>query len=123
MRYAMIVGFASLMLSGTASADPAKLSGSEIYAALAGNIVHGFWGATEYRSYFDASGVTLYATRTRPPQRGTWHVTETQYCSVWEQSGESCYDLLRDGDRIVWVTPSTGQRHESTLIEGRVLSW
>jgi hypothetical protein len=119
----MVFGFAALMLSGTASADPVRSSGPEVYEALAGNTVHGFRGATEYRSYLDASCMTLYATRTRPPQRDTWHVTDTQYCSVWEQSGESCYDLLRDGDRIAWVTPSTGQRHESTPIEGRVLSW
>jgi len=123
MRRFALVAVASLAVCGTAAADPVKLSGPEIYEAFAGNTVHGFWGATEYRSYFDANGTTIYATRSRPPERGTWRVTDTQYCSRWEQSGESCYDVLRDGDTIVWVTPSTGTAHNSTLIEGRALSW
>jgi hypothetical protein len=31
-------------------------------------------------------------------------------------SGESCYDIYRDGDRIIWIVPSSGARYDSTLI-------
>jgi hypothetical protein len=33
-------------------------------------------------------------------------------------SGESCYDIHRDGDRIIWIIPSSGTRYDSTLIPG-----
>ena len=35
-------------------------------------------------------------------------------------SGESCYDIYRDGDgdRIIWCIPSSGTRYDSTLMPG-----
>jgi hypothetical protein len=93
------------------------LKGPEIQALLAGNSVHGTWGSTEYWSYFDADGSTLYRT-SRGIDRGQWRVKGDQYCSVWPQSGESCYGLARDGDRLIWLT-SEGKRYPSDVIAGK----
>lgn len=84
--------------------------------------MQGFWGETEYRSYFDPNGTTIYATRAGE-DFGTWRVKGDQYCSVWAGYGEGCYDLLRDGDRIIWLVPRTGKRYPSTLVEGKALGF
>jgi len=94
-----------------------KLTTDEIQQAFAGNTVHGMWGQTEYYSYFDPSGATDYTTK-RGTDRGRWHAAHDQYCSQWQMSGESCYDIYRDGDRIIWVVPSSGARYGSTLMPG-----
>jgi hypothetical protein len=99
-------------------ADEARMTDPEIAAALSGNSVHGMWGETEYYSYFDANGETIYTTKDGSDV-GTWQVKGDQYCSVWAGSGEDCYTLLRDGDKIIWVVPASGQRYDSTLIEGK----
>jgi len=95
-----------------------KLTTEEIQSAFAGNTVHGMWGQTEYYSFFDANGVTDYTTK-RGAERGHWRAAHDQYCSKWQMSGESCYDIQRDGDRIIWIVPSSGTRYDSTLIPGQ----
>ncbi|MFM9843670.1 MAG: hypothetical protein ACKVOI_11935 [Dongiaceae bacterium] len=94
-----------------------KLTTDEIQSAFAGNSVHGLWGDTEYYSFFDARGLTTYTTR-QGTDRGHWRAKNDQYCSVWQMGGESCYDILQDGDKIIWVLPSSGKRYESTLMPG-----
>jgi len=101
----------------SASAEEQKLTTDEIQKAFAGNTVHGMWGQTEYYSFFDPGGATDYTTR-RGTDRGRWHAAHDQYCSQWQMSGESCYDIYRDGDRIIWVIPSSGTRYDSTLMPG-----
>ena len=71
----------------------------------------------KYYSFFDPGGATDYTTR-RGTDRGRWHAAHDQYCSQWQMSGESCYDIYRDGDRIIWVIPSSGTRYDSTLMPG-----
>jgi hypothetical protein len=62
----------------------------------------------EYYSFFDPGGATDYTTR-RGTGRGRWHAAHDQYCSQWQMSGESCYDIYRDGDRII-CHPVSGTR-------------
>ena len=120
MRALTAATMISLLLAALpAGADPVKMTGPEIEAALTGNTVEGVSGATPYSSTFDADGSTTYTAEGRPPSRGRWSVKGDQYCSVWEQSGESCYDLEHDGDTIIWIVPSTGSRYPSTLIKGQ----
>ena len=99
-------------------AEERKLATDEIRKAFAGNSVHGMWGQTEYYSFFDPGGSTDYTTK-RGTDRGRWRAAHDQYCSQWQMSGESCYDIYRDGDRIIWVVPSSGARYDSTLIDGQ----
>ncbi len=103
-----------------AQAEPVRLSGAEIALPLTGNTVDGLWGSTPYRSYFDASGVTLYQPEGRPTERGKWRADEAQdlYCSHWERSGWSCYEIYRDGETIIWALPNGGARYPSTLLPG-----
>jgi hypothetical protein len=71
----------------------------------------------KYYSFFDPNGATDYTTR-NGIDRGHWRAAHDQYCSKWQMSGESCYDIYRDGDRIIWIVPSSGIRYDSTLIPG-----
>lgn len=100
-----------------------RLSAPEIADALTGHTVDGLWGGTAYRSYFDATGLTIYQPRGRQPERGRWRVdaAKDQYCSWWERSGWSCYEVNREGDTIIWVVPGDDRRYPSTLLEGRRL--
>lgn len=117
MRPALLLSFALALLAGApAAADPVKMTGAEIEAALTGHSIEGVWGATRYVSSFDAHGGTVYTAEGRPPAHGRWSVKGDRYCSVWEQSGESCYELERDGDTIIWIVPETGARYPSTLL-------
>ncbi len=100
-----------------------KLTGPEIAALFAGNSVEGVWGARHYRSYFGADGSTLYQAAGEPQQSGRWRASDTQYCSVWEMGGESCYDIFEDGTTVIWGAPDSGKRYESTLIEGKAVPW
>jgi hypothetical protein len=106
----------SLATHPSAAAEQ-KLSTAEIQQAFAGNTVHGMWGQTEYYSFFAADGATDYTTK-KGTDRGHWRAAHDQYCSQWQMSGESCYDIYRDGERIIWVVPSSGTRYDSTLLPG-----
>ena len=120
MRPALPFAIALALLAGTpAAADPVKMSGAEIAATLTGRSVEGVWGATRYVSSFDAHGGTVYTAEGRPSAHGRWSVKGDRYCSVWEQSGEACYGLERDGDTIIWVVPETGSRYPSRLVKGQ----
>jgi hypothetical protein len=95
-----------------------KLATDESQKAFSGNSVHGMRGQTEYYSFFDPTGATDYSTR-RGTDRGRWRAAHDQYCSRWQMSGDGCYDIYRDGDRIIWVIPSSGARYDSTLTAGQ----
>ncbi len=120
---AAALAIALLAISATANAEARKLTGPEIAEALTGNTVYGMWGATEYRSYFDAGGATIDAPKGRQPDTGSWRVRDDRYCSVWAMSGESCYDIYRDGDHIIWGVPEAAKRYDSVLIPGRALAF
>lgn len=120
---AAALALALLATTAAARAEERRLTGPEIAEALTGNTVHGMWGATEYRSYFDAGGATIYVAKGRQPDTGSWRVRDDRYCSVWAMSGESCYDIYRDGDRIIWSVPDSTKRYDSVLIPGRALGF
>ncbi|HVM83825.1 MAG TPA: hypothetical protein VMW18_08050 [Candidatus Binatia bacterium] len=109
---------AFMTLIAQAHADPVKLTGAEIKAAFTSNTVHGTWAGKEYWSYFGGDGWTTYLPAGGNSSDGRWGVDAAQYCSTWAQSGSSCYDIYRDGTRIVWGVPSSGARYESTLLDG-----
>ena len=118
MRRLVAISVASLLATTVAaSAYERKLSGEEIHKLLAGNSVHGMWGQSEYKSYFDPGGATTYHAKGRDSSNGYWRTTATQYCSTWNDH-ESCYDLFQDGEKIIWVVPDTGNRYPSTLVKG-----
>ncbi len=117
MRPAFALLVLLLGAAGTAAAEPVKLAGPEIKALFTGNTVHGDWAGREYWSFFGADGWTTYRAKGGKPDDGRWYVSATQYCSTWHSGGATCYDIYRDGDRIVWETAEK-HRYASQLLTG-----
>ena len=67
---------------------------------------------------FGSDGTTIYHAKGRDPTQGRWRTTDSQYCSTWRDV-ESCYDLYRNGDEIIWFVPETHHRYPSSLVKGR----
>jgi len=107
-----------LLAARPSAAEEKKLTADEIQKAFAGKTGPGIWGQTEYDGFFDANGATDYTT-TSGTDRGHRRAAHDQYCSQWQMSGESCYDICRDGDRVIRVVPSSGTRYDSALISGQ----
>ncbi len=112
----------ALMLGGpvSASAEERQLNGAEIAAWIAGSTVIGDWAGAAYRQYFSDQGWTDHAQavgRSTVVGRGEWYVTENGYCSIWSPSGATCYGVLRDGDTLIWVTPSN-ERFPARVMPG-----
>ena len=118
MRKSLVIACILAVVGPGAQAAEKKLTTDEIKQAFAGNSIHGLWGATEYYSFFDADGSTSYTTKSGTDW-GRWAAAHDQYCSKWQMSGESCYDIYRDGDEIIWVLPASGKRYQSTLQAGK----
>lgn len=99
--------FLAMLLSlaaSPASAMAERLSGPEIRDWLLGNTVVGAWAGTPYRQLFRPDGTTTYKADGIALDEGRWWVTEAEYCSCWQGSGEACYQVLRDGDDLIWHT-------------------
>jgi hypothetical protein len=44
------------------------------------------------------------------------------YCSWWEMSGWACYEVLDGGpDRIIWVSPGSGEHYPAKVLSGKQL--
>lgn len=100
-----------------ASAEPVHMSGQEIYDLFKNNTVHGDWAGTEYWSYFGEDGWTTYKTAGVPAQTGRWSTNQTQYCSIWGEAPQACYDILKDGWTLIWVTRD-GNHYTSQWLQG-----
>ena len=85
---ACLLTLAALLLAVTltASAEERKLTGDEIHKLLAGNSVHGMWGQSEYKSYFDPGGATTYHAKGRDASSGYWRTTATPILLDLERS-------------------------------------
>lgn len=118
MRVAGVVLVASWMLAtaAPAAAMPERLSGPEIRDWLLGNTVVGVWAGTPYRQLFRPDGTTAYKADGVPVDEGRWWVTDTEYCSWWQGSGEACYLVLRDGDDLIWRTKGVFRRSYSAAV-------
>lgn len=95
----LLIGFA-----GPAAAMPDRLSGAEIKQWIDGNTVVGVWAGTSYRQLFRPDGTTAYDATGTARDEGRWWVTEAEYCSWWSSTGETCYQVLRDGEMLIWRT-------------------
>lgn len=112
------------LLHAPAGAEDRKLSADEIEQVLAGNTIEGLWAGRPYKQYFSETGNTIYAEDGRQPSKGRWKADPDKeaYCSWWEMSGWSCYEVLDGGpDAIIWVSPGSGERHPATVLPGRQL--
>jgi hypothetical protein len=104
VRRLLLAAVFFVVLAAPAAAMPERLSGAQIKQWLGGNTVVGVWAGTAYRQMFRSDGTTAYDAAGAGRDEGRWWVTETEYCSWWAGSGESCYQVLRDGDTLIWRT-------------------
>ncbi len=123
MRRTLLATLFAIILSGLATgpaaAMPDRLSGAEIKEWIGGNTVVGVWAGTPYRQLFRADGTTAYDAAGTGRDEGRWWVTEIEYCSWWPGSGEACYQVLRDDDKLIWRTKGLFARSfEASVLPG-----
>ena len=104
IRHLLFASVLVVAVAAPAAAMPERLSGMQIKTWIDGNTVVGVWAGRAYRQLFRRDGTTAYDTAGTARDEGRWWVTETEYCSWWSGSGETCYQVLRDGDTLVWRT-------------------
>ncbi len=126
MRRTLLVALFVAVLLGIAAerveAMPDRLSGSEIKAWIGGNKVVGVWAGTSYRQLFRPDGTTAYDAAGTARDEGRWWVTDTEYCSWWAGSGETCYQVLRDGETLIWHTKGLFARtFKASVLRGNQL--
>ncbi len=102
---------AALALTATAlQAQAVKLNGDDIRALLTGRTAIGRWAGSNYRQYFDADGVTIYAQQGARSARGEWRVDDDlqEYQSIWPgDDGWEGWFVMAFGDTYYWVSKST----------------
>jgi hypothetical protein len=97
---------------------PERQSGAQIKEWIDGNTVVGVWAGTAYRQLFRPDGTTAYDAGAARDE-GRWWVTDTEYCSWWSGSGEACYQVLREGDTLIWRTKGLFARSfEASVLPG-----
>lgn len=112
---------AALLTAASAAAEEPQektLSGAEVMKMLSGNSAVYEDGA---KQFFGADGSTFYQASGRPVERGTWRVSEDQYCSRWGIAGrpspEACYTMRRENGQITW-----NQKYPAVIREGDIFN-
>jgi hypothetical protein len=125
-RRSRMIGFVALaaLLAGPVGAEERKLTADEVTASLAGNTAESLPPGPESLQYFDPSGRTTYQMRNGEPSQGQWRVdADGSYCSSWRGGGWTCYDVLADGDTVVWVDRDSGARYPARMRAGRITTF
>ena len=104
MRLKYIALVIAVITASPAWAMPERLNGAQIKDWIGGNTVAGVWAGTSYRQLFRPDGTTAYDAAGAVRDEGRWWVTEREYCSWWSSTGETCYLVLRDGNKLIWRT-------------------
>jgi hypothetical protein len=119
IRSLLLASIFFVAVASPAAAMPERLSGAQIKGWIDGNTVVGVWAGTAYRQVFRPDGTTAYDAAGAARDEGRWWVTDTEYCSWWSGSGEACYQVLRDGDMLIWRTKGVFARSfEANVLAG-----
>ena len=98
-------------LGQAVQAEEHKLADAEISVLLKDRSLYADGGVEQI---FQASGQTFYLQDGNSSQ-GSWRVEGGRYCSAWPPNPSwACYDVLRDGDSVVFVSGS-GKRFPMRL--------
>ena len=96
------LALALILFAAPLSAEERKLNNAEIDALLPTIVSLG----ENTRQTFSARGATTYTDRGRD-SCGTWAARGDRYCSQWPPAnGWACYDVLVDGETLIWVGDS-----------------
>ena len=96
------LALALILFAAPLSAEERKLNNAEIDALLPTIVSLG----ENTRQTFSARGATTYTDRGRDSY-GTWAARGDRYCSQWPPAnGWACYDVLIDGETLIWVGDS-----------------
>ncbi len=117
-----VLTVSAVLFATVAGADPVPMTASEIETLLGGNTALGDWQGDTYRQYFATDGATIYAVEGRRSSRGRWRVVDgtRAYESWWPGSGWDAYEVLRDGDALIWMD-GAGVRFGFEVVEGQQL--
>ena len=86
----------------------------ELEKLLTDASLHGVGDKAQVEQIFQMSGVTFYLENGNSTQ-GNWKIENNKYCSQWPPNPSwACYDVLRDGDVVTFVS-STGKRTPMSL--------
>ena len=119
VRHLSMAGFLIIGIASPAAAMPDRLSGAEIKQWIDGNTVVGVWADIAYRQLFRPDGTTADDADDRARDEGRWWVTETEHCSWWAGSGETCYQVLRDDGTLIWRTKGLfARKYEASVLPG-----
>ena len=87
-----------------------KLTAIEIAQLLTGNTAVGVWAGANYRQYFRADGVTIYAQEGARSTRGEWRVDAAaeEYQSIWPgDAGWEGWFVMEYAGAHYWVSAAT----------------
>ena len=98
LRFALLF----VLLAAPLSTEERRLTSEEINILLPSIIAVG----DKTRQTFSARGATTYTDRGRD-SLGSWEARDNKYCSQWPPaSGWACFDVLTDGDQLIWIGDS-----------------
>ncbi len=119
----LLLAIMLMFAAGPAAAMPERISGPKVRDLLLGNTVVGTWSGRSYRQLFRPDGTTAFKIDGAALDEGRWWVTDEEYCSWWQASGEDCYLVSRDGDDLTWRTKGFFSRSlEGTILPGDQLT-
>ena len=99
-------------LSGQASENVVK--SPELETLFTDVSLYGVGDNAQVEQIFQKSGVTFYLENGSSTQ-GNWKIENDKYWSQWPPNPSwACYDVLRDGDVVTFVS-STGKRTPMSL--------
>ena len=110
MRSLAASTWALVLLASMAVAQSVKLTGDEIRALLTGNTAIGRWDGAQYRQFFGADGVTIFAQEGARSARGKWRVDDAteEYQSVWPGDVDwEGWFVMEYGGAYYWVSKQT----------------
>lgn len=118
-----LAALAAIAAATPSQAMPEDLTGAEIKAWIDGNTIVGVWAGTSYRQYFQSDGITAFKVEGVAVELGRWWVTETEFCAWYQNGGEVCYRVVRDGDTLIWQTMSVWRRNfTAEVLDGNQLA-
>jgi hypothetical protein len=102
---ALLVLLTTITAAIPALAAETKLTSAEIAELLTDQSLYA-GNPGDIEQMFKLGGATFYLDHGNSSQ-GIWSVANDQYCSTWPPNpSSSCYDVLRDGDNVTFVSKS-----------------